>query len=161
MSFKRIYLSLIIIYLLCGCSQQHATQSSQPQDAVGGEKQLYLIYCLPNNYSDSFESGNIPFSESDWMDDEKLQSEVQEISCIYPIAEDAQITDYAWALYDILIRNGRIEAEYVPYSALSYADGIWRISFLQEEHHGSYYSGKSYIALISAYDGHMISFRLD
>lgn len=95
------------------------------------------------------------------MDDEELQSYVQGISCIYPISEDSQITDYAWELYEILIEEERIEEEYVPYSAKSYTDGIWCLSFLPEEHHGSYYDGKSYSVLISAYDGHIISVRIN
>lgn len=130
---------------------------SEPETASNEEKTLFLIYRYPANYSRYQETTGgkgTSVSESDWLDDEVLQTGIHKYGWEYPL----EITAVAWDLYELFVREGRMEAEYVPYTALRFTDGIWSISFLPEESHGSYYDGKSYGVLISANDGHIIDF---
>ena len=160
MNIKKILSVCILMCLLNGCAYQIPGMQNAPMETVIEEKSLYLIFRLPQDYAEAnyfWEHGASP-SETDIMDDGDLQDQVREFNFTYPLSEDSEITSYAWQLYNILVSDGRIDSIYIPYSAVKYTDGIWEISFAPEEYHGAYHENRTYVALISVNDGHIIKF---
>lgn len=157
MHFRRFALLCSILLLLSGCSNCAVTNKSKSIVPAYEEKTLFLIFRFTTNFNDS-ENCDTHYSEKDYLNDTGLQKKAAQIRMEYPLVEDAQITSYAWTIYEILVDQERMGNEYIPYAARSYSDGIWYISFLPEESHGSYYDGVSYSILISAFDGHIIDF---